>query len=52
MIDDLRFMISRRTESARNIDGGVSPRRFQFNAQGNGAAISPSFKSAILHHQS
>jgi hypothetical protein len=52
MMDDLRFTISSRIESARNFDGGVSPRRFQVNAQGNGAAISPSIKSAISHHQS
>jgi hypothetical protein len=52
MIDDLQFMISRRTESARNFDGGVSPRRFQFNMPWHGTAIRPAFKSSILNHHS
>jgi hypothetical protein len=52
MIDDLQFMISRRTASARNIGGGVSPRHFQFNTQANGTAIRPAFKSSIIHHPS
>jgi hypothetical protein len=52
MIDDLRFMISRRTAPARNFGGGVSPRRFPFNTHWNDAAISRPFKSSIINHQS
>jgi hypothetical protein len=52
MIEDLRFMISRRTTPARNFTGEGSPRGSQFNAPWNTTAISRPFKSSIINHQS
>jgi hypothetical protein len=52
MIDDLRLMISRRTAPALNFGGGDSPRRYQFNPQGNATLISRPFKPSLITHRS
>jgi len=52
MIEDLLFMISRRTTPARNFTGEDSPRGFQLNTPWNATAIRRPFQSSIINRQS